>query len=251
MAPGISGGGGGIGGGGGELDSDSDAVHLACAAQIVRCHMFGEAKPFNGFPVTCQEESVPSQLFALVSMVMEGPSNQDQMADSTPAALAIAQMLKFNSKKYNRMHGTIASVTVRHTAAQETPVPTYTEMMLHAHTRKRELVGKLSHLGMSISYDCVLQLSAQIGNSVYQQFHREQVVCSPKMRSKVFTTAAVDNIDHSASATTEKESFNGTAISLLQHPSFAGEGMDQSIVIVGGSGDAIFKTVRPLATLLH
>ena len=31
-----------------KLDSDNDAVHLACAAQIMRRHMFGEAKPFNG-----------------------------------------------------------------------------------------------------------------------------------------------------------------------------------------------------------
>lgn len=33
-----------------ELDSDSNAVHLARAAHIVRRHMFGEAKPFTGFP---------------------------------------------------------------------------------------------------------------------------------------------------------------------------------------------------------
>jgi len=119
-------------------------------------------------------------------------------------------------------------------------------MMLHAHTRKKELVDRLSHLGLGISYDRVLQLSAQIGNSVCQQFHREQVVCPPKMRGQVFTTAAVDNIDHNPSATTSKDSFHGTAISLIQHPSYTGEGMDRSIVNVGGSGDAWSKTVAPL-----
>ena len=53
----------------------------------------------------------------------------------------------------------------------------------------------------------------------------------------MITTAAVDNIDHNPRATTAKESFHGSAISLLQHPSFAGEGVGRSIVIVGGSDD--------------
>ena len=37
-----------------ELDNDKDAVHLSRAAQTMRSHMFGEAKPFNGFPERCQ-----------------------------------------------------------------------------------------------------------------------------------------------------------------------------------------------------
>ena len=76
--------------------------------------------------------------------------------------------------------------------------------MLHAHTRKRELLDRLSHLGMSILYTHVLELSAQMGNSACEQFHREQVVCSRKMRSNVFTTSAIDNIDHNPSSTTAK-----------------------------------------------
>ena len=65
------------------------------------------------------------------------------------------------------MCGTIrTSVTVRNSVAQETPVPTYIVLMLHAHTRKRELVDMLSHLGTISSYDSVLRLSAQMGNTV-------------------------------------------------------------------------------------
>ena len=32
-----------------EFDSANDAIHLACAAKIVRNHMFRKAKPFTGF----------------------------------------------------------------------------------------------------------------------------------------------------------------------------------------------------------
>ena len=41
-----------------EMDSDNDAIHLASAAEIVRRQIFGEAKPFIGFPEECQKESV-------------------------------------------------------------------------------------------------------------------------------------------------------------------------------------------------
>ena len=66
------------------------------------------------------------------------------------------------------------------------------------------------------------------------------------MRSNVFTTSAIDNIDHNPSSTTAKGSFHGTAISLLQHPSFTGEGVDRSIAIVGGSREASSKMVGRL-----
>ena len=92
-------------------------------------------------------------LLALVSMIVEGPSIKEQMADTNPAAIATAQILKFNSIKHKRTRGTTSSTSVRHSVAQETPLPIYIGMMLHAHTRKKELVDRLSHLGLSISYD--------------------------------------------------------------------------------------------------
>jgi len=117
-----------------ELDSDSDAVHLARAAQIFRGHMFGETKTFAGFPEGCQEEFVPPLLLALVSMIVEGPSIKEQVADTNPAAIATAQILKFNSIKHMRTRGISSSSSVRHSAAQETPLSIYIGMMLHAHT---------------------------------------------------------------------------------------------------------------------
>ena len=139
-----------------------------------------------------------------MNMVLEGQSIKDQIQEcSTQAALSIAKVLKFNSVKHSRSQvDTIFSV--KHSIAQETPVPTYIGLVLHAHTRKKELVDKFFHLGLSISYDRVLCLSAEMGNSVCQHFHMEQVVCPLTLRGDVFTTAAVDNLDHNPSATTVK-----------------------------------------------
>lgn len=73
-----------------------DAVHIPHTAQIIRRHIFGEAKPFNGFPKGCQEDSVPQLLLTLVNTVLKGLSIKDLMEEVTsPAALVIAQFLKF------------------------------------------------------------------------------------------------------------------------------------------------------------
>ena len=58
----------------------------------------------------------------------------------------------------------------------------YVGLKLHAETRKRELVEKLSQIGIGIIYDCVLQISADMGNSVRIFYRLEQVVCPPNLK---------------------------------------------------------------------
>ena len=48
------------------------------------------------------------------------------------------------------------------------------------------------------------------------------------------------------SSTTSKKSFHGTGISLFQHPTYDGEGVDQSIVIERVSQDVSCKSVDDL-----
>ena len=198
---------------------------------------------FNRFPAGCQQYSVPPMLLALVSMILQGPSIKHQSESATPAALTTAQLLKFNGLKHQWAVTGSTPCPVRHATTQEMPVPIYIGLMLHAHTRKKELVDRLAHMGISISYDRVLSLSAQLENSACRLYHQEQVVCPPKMRGRVFMTAVVDNIDHNPSSTTAKQSFHGTAISLMQHPTFPGAGTDRSIIILGGPNERSLKIV--------
>ncbi|KAK0058619.1 B-cell receptor-associated protein 31 [Biomphalaria pfeifferi] len=62
-------------------------------------------------------------------------------------------------------------------------------------------------------------MSSELAAKACRQFQHDKVVCPMKLRHGLFTTAAVDNIDHNPSSTTSKDSFHGTAISLFQHPS--------------------------------
>ena len=70
----------------------------------------------------------------------------------------------------------------------------------------------------------MLSVSSDIANSVITRYEREDVVCPLKLRTGLFTTAAVDNIDHNPSSIISHDSFHGTAISLVQHPTNQNKG---------------------------
>ena len=73
--------------------------------------------------------------------------------------------------------------------------------MIHTKIQKRELVDNLYELGLSISYDHVLEISAKLGNKICHWCMMEKAICPPKLRCELFTSAAVDNIiDHNPSS---------------------------------------------------
>ena len=90
-------------------------------------------------------------------------------------------------------------------------------------TRKRGLIDCRNNLGLCISYDRSLAyFNWCCQYRVCKIFHwRDGLVCPPQAFSGVFTTAAVDNIDHNPSSTSAHGFFHDTALSLLQHPTHA------------------------------
>ena len=111
------------------------------------------------------------------------------------AALTIPQILKFNSTKHKQ--GPNISSSGRHNISQETPVPLYIGLLLHAKTRKRELVERMTNFGLSVLDHHFLDLT-KMRNKVCDLYQSQQLVCPPQLRSHVFTIAAVDNIDHNS-----------------------------------------------------
>ena len=53
-----------------------------------------------------------------------------------------------------------------------------------------------------MSYDGVLTISTIVANSLNEQYIEHGIVCPPALLKTLYTTAAVDNIDHNPSATT-------------------------------------------------
>ena len=126
----------------------------------------------------------------------------------------ITQLLKFNSVKHTRK----TEECTRLVKSQETPLLVHIGVMLHMKTRKRDLIDRLHSPGMSFSYDEVLRLSSDMANAVYEHFKATDTVCPPNLKTNVFTTAAVDNLDPNTSSTKAVSSFHVTSISLIQHP---------------------------------
>jgi len=88
--------------------------------------------------------------------------------------------------------------------------------------------------GLSISYDRVLEISAQLGDAAVNKYVEDQVVCPPGLRRGLFTTTAMDNIDHNPTATTATTSFHGTSISVFQHPTQDNKGEERQAITFGG-----------------
>ena len=178
---------------------------------------------FDGsFPRGCQEDAVPKSLVALVSMIMDGINIKKRETDDVKqATLSLAQLLQYNSCVRRRLGSTGSN----HSKDRETPLPVYIGMMIHGHTRKRELVDILFHLGLSISYDIVLDISMDMAIAAVQQYESDEVVCPLILRKNLFTTAAVDNLDHNPSSATAHDAFHGTGISLFQNRATESDGI--------------------------
>ena len=85
-------------------------------------------------------------------------------------------------------------------------------------------------MGLSVSYDRILQLENQLATSVCEFTKEIGLVCPIQLHHGLFIVGALDNLDHNPSSTTAKDSFHGTGISLFQLPTVSNEGYQQSII---------------------
>ena len=165
------------------FDHDSEALYLARAARIVRHDMFNRNFSFNGlFQKDCKQAAIPTSLLALVNMIQEWPNirHQAQLGTSsnTSAALSISQLLMFNSVKHTR--SAKSTSTAQHGRDRESPLPIDIDLKIHGLTRKRILVDTLFSLGMCISYDRVLKITADLSKGIVQDSKQIRWCVHPK-----------------------------------------------------------------------
>ncbi|CAH1789289.1 unnamed protein product, partial [Owenia fusiformis] len=230
---------------------DDDAIILAKAARIVRRDIkANRTYSFDdSFPEGCQNNVVPDTLTALVNMIIDGSSIKECTSESSQCSLSIAQLLMFNSVTHKRRN--IGGNVNRRDKRCETPIPLYVGISVYQKTRKRELVDKLYQLGLSVSYNRVQDISVQQSNKICQHFESIEAVCPPQLKMNLFTTGAVDNLDHNQSSTIATNSFHGTGISLFQHPDGMNQGIQQQVTPIAEKTKDLkplpeyYKTVPP------
>ena len=152
-----------------KLENDNEAVLTSRVANIIR-RDFCKSKDFpfnNSFTQDCQENSVPHSLCMLLAMIMNGTTIKEQGMYLSQTVLSLSQLIKFNSSANRHQEGTRAT---RHVGGRETPLPLFVGALLHSRTRSRDLVETFHKLGLSVTYDCVLDMSADLGNSAINHF---------------------------------------------------------------------------------
>ena len=96
-------------------------------------------------------------------------------------------------------------------------MPVKIGLMMHVKTRKKGLVKALASEGLCISYKRAEEIQNSIVTQLCAKYIKEDIVCPPALQKELFTTAAIDNIDHDPSSAVAKLSFHGTSISIVQH----------------------------------
>ena len=86
---------------------------------------------------------------------------------------------------------------------------------------------------LAISYDRVLEITAQLGEAAVSKYVEDGLVCPTFLRRWLFTAAAIDNIEHNPTETTAATSFHGTSISVFQHPTKDDKGEERGHLKVG------------------
>ena len=81
-----------------------------------------------------------------------------------------------------------------------------------------------------MSYDQILQVENLLATGVCQHFAEIGLVCPSQLHHGLFTTGALDNLDHNPSNTTATDSFHGTGISLFQFSSSSGGYQNKNVI---------------------
>ena len=169
------------------LDCDSDAVHLARPAQIVRKKMF--KKPTH---LMASQKDTKRNMFFHFSGPCEHDSrgSQHQRPDARQNPCSTCSCLNIEVQQLQALADTWHIIR-QHQAQHCTgdTVPTYIGKMLHAHTCKRALIDRLSHL--TVFSNSQLRWRKVSANSFTESMWYAHQQCMAK-----FTTAAIDNIDH-------------------------------------------------------
>ena len=192
---------------------------------------------------------MPISLLVLVDMVLNRINIKTQLSSASvpQPTFSQAQLLMINCSA--RRKEDVTACNTKHNHERETPLPIYLGVLVHTKTRKRELVDTLYDMGLSVSYDWVLNISTVLGNNVCRHCEIELAVCPTQLKGGLFMTAAIANIDHNPSSTTSHDSFHGTGISLFQHPADRLSGVQRTVATTHAK-DCI-ATKKTVAYLPH
>jgi hypothetical protein len=228
---------------------ERDLSEDAKASEVVRRYIL-KHKGFNfsgSFTTECQETSTPASLKSLISMIMSGLNIENTETQDSQPCLTVCQTIPLNTKERK---GRSKTGQTRHSKSREPPLPLYIGFTIYATTRSKALITKLCQLGLSVSYQRIIELEESLASCISERFISDGHVVPTCLRKGLFTIGALDNLDHNPSSSTAASSFHGTGISLFQLPTTEnhGESRDPTRLPSQASGHSLpegYAVVHP------
>ena len=173
-------------------------------------------------------------VLSFVNVVLQGPKGNTAQSDRNQSdndaavgtrakiACTISQLLTFNTVKYASSSD---STLIRHSKDRETPFPLYHGIKLHGDSRLKHQIENAHHLGLSVSYDRVMEVKVEVARAVCVRHAVDGVVLPTNLRLGVFTTHDVDNLDSNKTGNLSRGDFHGTCITATNHISNENSGV--------------------------
>ena len=128
-----------------------------------------EKKVTSSFSNSCQVQSVPKTVLALTSALIDG-----EMASSnqpSQEALSVAQIIVSQMRRSSKRKARLKKRTRRqHNLKQETPLLQCIGFKIFYTSKPRQLIEDLYHVGLSVSYDWVLELIKMFYEELWRSF---------------------------------------------------------------------------------
>ena len=173
-------------------------------------------------------------------MVLQGPKStidhSSRVISGSGAALGtramiactISQLLISNTVKYASSSD---NTVIHYTKDREIPFPLYHGIKLHGAARLKHQLENAHHLGLSVSYDRVMDVKVLVAHAVCKRHAENGVVLPTNGRRSVFTTHDVDNLDSNKTGNLSRGDFHWTCITVTNHLSKENSGIRRPQII--------------------
>ena len=200
-------------------DLDDEMKTLFDAASVLRksirkCNKWKFTGSFNDI----SDQNLPVELYSFFRWVIQGPNDvhsTKKSEDVHKRAMSLSQStvsmcLSDRQVKYEKSDALIRSTV-------EMPQQLAVGLAVHQAVRSKELINMLHEFGMSVDYNRILRVEAQIESSVLNRVaQNDGIYLPPDIVIGRHVFFAVDNVDFAEDTPDGKHTFHGTAMAIYQ-----------------------------------
>ena len=192
----------------------------------IRSDIMQQENEFTGsFSNSCHVQSIPKIVLALTSALIDGEIRCSNQASQE--ALSVAQMIVSQIRRPSKRKARLKKPTrKRHNLKQETPLLQCIGLKIFYTSRSHQLIEHLYHVGLSVSYDRVLELTKIFYEELRRSFIERSCFFPRILKKFLFTIWLKDNIEVNPKANFNKSSYHGTSSSIVQFRNTKDDGKD-------------------------